>query len=104
MRFQEYEERPDTTDYAIGDVHGFADHLLGALDWCARDAEASGRRARIHLLGDYVDRGPDSRRVVDILMAGPGADHVEWLPLRGNHDHVFAAVCRDHRYELAREW
>ena len=97
-------ERPDTVDYAVGDVHGYLDNLVAALRWCAADAAARGMRARVHLLGDYVDRGPDSRGVVELLMRGWDDPHVELLPLRGNHDHVFASVVADPRHELAREW
>lgn len=91
-------------EYAIGDVHGYLDHLKEGLRWCAADSAERGMRARIHLLGDYVDRGPNSRGVIELLMEGPSDDHVEWLPVRGNHDHVFAAVCRNSSDELAREW
>jgi serine/threonine protein phosphatase 1 len=104
MRILDLDERTDTIEYAIGDVHGYAENLACALRMCAADAADHGMRARIHLLGDYVDRGPDSRGVIEMLMEGPHDDHVEWLPLRGNHDHVFASVCRDPKHELAREW
>ena len=104
MRILHLEEDPETIEYAIGDVHGYADNLRTALRWCAADSEQRGMKARVHLLGDYVDRGPDSRGVVELLMEGPSRDHVEWLPLRGNHDHVFSAVCREPTHELAREW
>ncbi len=104
MRILDFKESNDTIEYAIGDVHGYAENLACALRMCANDASDHGMRARIHLLGDYVDRGPDSKGVIEMLMAGPEEDHVELLPLRGNHDHVFAAVCRDPKHELAREW
>jgi serine/threonine protein phosphatase 1 len=104
MRILEFKESPDTIEYAIGDVHGYLDHLICALQMCSVDAADKGMRARIHLLGDYVDRGPDSKGVIELLIDGPSEDHVEWLPLRGNHDHVFAAVCHDPTHELSREW
>ena len=45
--------------YAIGDIHG----QLGQLDEALRLIEQDGgRNARIVFLGDYTDRGPDSRR------------------------------------------
>nr|WP_250807762.1 metallophosphoesterase family protein [Neorhizobium tomejilense] len=104
MRIIALIEDPDTVEYAIGDVHGYLDNLVTALRLCENDAASRGMRARIHLLGDYVDRGPDSRGVIELLMEGPKSADAEWLPLRGNHDHVFAAVCRDPAHELAREW
>jgi serine/threonine protein phosphatase 1 len=104
MRIIDFVEDADTIEYAIGDVHGHVENLATALRMCETDAADRRMRARVHLLGDYVDRGPDSCSVIEMLMRGPAADHVEWFPLRGNHDHVFASVCRDPFHELAREW
>jgi serine/threonine protein phosphatase 1 len=70
--------------YAIGDVHGMARMLETALATISDDAD--GRPHRIVFLGDYVDRGPENRRVLGILKAGPGRpDICEWVLLRGNH-------------------
>ena len=51
-----------TRVYAIGDIHGRAD-LVGVLHGRMRDdaATAPERRRVVVYLGDYVDRGPDSR-------------------------------------------
>jgi serine/threonine protein phosphatase 1 len=104
MKIRHLPETEDVVDYAIGDVHGHLDHMVAALDWCARDAESRGKSGRVHLLGDYVDRGPDSRAVLEVLMEGPGDAHMRWMPVRGNHDHVFASTCRDVSYPLAHDW
>jgi serine/threonine protein phosphatase 1 len=64
---------------AIGDIHGCArslDALLAAV--------GPGREDRIVTLGDYVDRGPDSRGVVDRLVSLNSTGRL--VPLRGNHD------------------
>jgi serine/threonine protein phosphatase 1 len=67
--------------YAIGDIHGRADLLD---DLLARiEADRNGAPARLIFLGDYVDRGPHARAVIDRLCALQGADHVF---LRGNHE------------------
>lgn len=75
----------DTCVYAIGDVHGYSD-LLDALHARIRaHAEAAGikRRVLVHL-GDYVDRGPDSKGVLERLAASwPGWERVD---LMGNHE------------------
>jgi serine/threonine protein phosphatase 1 len=83
-------DRPTVPDgtivYAIGDVHGRAD-LLGALqDQIAADARASdaGRRVAVYL-GDYVDRGPASRGVIDRLLDRP-LPGFESVHLMGNHE------------------
>lgn len=83
--------------YAIGDVHGRSDllrQLFGEVAEHVRGLEA-GVRPRLVMLGDYVDRGPDSRGVLDMLAGlqtrglaqwGLPADAVEVVLLRGNHE------------------
>jgi serine/threonine protein phosphatase 1 len=77
--------------YAIGDIHGFCDSLFQALDWIASDG---GRDARVVFTGDYVDRGPDSRAVIEALVQGV-AEGRDWIVLRGNHDRMFCRFVRD---------
>lgn len=72
--------------YAIGDVHGRLD-LLAAMhqrieEEIVRDAPADWRV--IHL-GDYVDRGPDSKGVIDFLIEARERDR-RHVMLAGNHD------------------
>lgn len=72
--------------YAIGDIHGRADLLaeLHRLIW--RDAQASTSVDRhIVYLGDYIDRGPSSRAVLDILSANPLRGFTT-AHLLGNHE------------------
>lgn len=71
--------------YAIPDIHGQDALLDAALELVARDA---GADARIVFLGDLVDRGPDSRAVIDRLMNAQ-AQGRPWTVLRGNHDQMF---------------
>lgn len=54
------------TVYAIGDIHGSLRALCRLMAECERDAD--GRPMRLVFIGDYIDRGPDSRGVVDYLM------------------------------------
>lgn len=70
---------------AIGDVHGHADLLAALHDALAAEiAEAAPHTATVVNLGDLVDRGPESRRAVDLARRGvPGARAVT---LRGNHE------------------
>ncbi|AKT43653.1 metallophosphoesterase family protein [Chondromyces crocatus] len=66
---------------AIGDIHGCSlalDTLLEAVDLRPDD--------RLVTLGDYVDRGPDSRGVIDRLIALSDAGLL--IPLRGNHEQM----------------
>jgi serine/threonine protein phosphatase 1 len=71
--------------YAVGDVHGRADLLRELHRRIADDAEgAPGERAIVYL-GDYVDRGPESRDVLDLLLdEGPAG--FEQVTLMGNHE------------------
>ena len=77
--------------YAIGDIHGQIELLEQALEWVNADG---GPNARIVFLGDLVDRGPDSKGVIDRLMAGQ-ADGLPWQVLMGNHDRMFARFLTD---------
>ena len=76
--------------YAIGDVHGRLDLLSAMHERIAAElqrAEAEGGPAdwRIVHLGDYVDRGPDSKGVIDFLIAARRRDPRN-IMLAGNHD------------------
>lgn len=101
---QKFESSEHITDYAIGDVHGCVDQLRIALDWCATDALQSGTKGRIHLLGDYVDRGPNSKDVIDLLISGPQDDHMSWHPIKGNHDDMFSSVWFEPSHKMATAW
>lgn len=77
---------PDTRVYAIGDIHGRLDLLSRLHQMILDDAGASKARERILVyLGDYVDRGPDSAGVVDLLSQQvlPGFSAIH---LMGNHE------------------
>jgi serine/threonine protein phosphatase 1 len=70
--------------YAVGDVHGRADLVDAML--AAIDEDAAGRDVRTIFIGDYVDRGPDSRIVIERLLAPPPALQVTCL--LGNHERL----------------
>jgi serine/threonine protein phosphatase 1 len=69
--------------FAIGDIHGRLDLTTAALE--AIEQRASGAESfRVIFLGDYVDRGPDSRGVVELMMR-LSRDH-RYVCLKGNHE------------------
>ena len=77
--------------YAIGDIHGQTEQLERALELITMDG---GAEAEVVFVGDYVDRGPDSRGVIDRLMQGQ-ADGRNWICLKGNHDRMFTWFMED---------
>jgi serine/threonine protein phosphatase 1 len=84
----------DTRIYAVGDIHGRADLLI---DTTARIEYDLRRRPIEHAvevyLGDYIDRGPDSKTVIDLLAAR--LVHHGAVCLRGNHEALMENFLRD---------
>ncbi len=71
--------------YAVGDVHGRADLLAQLFSEVDADLKAHPAPRAIHvLLGDYIDRGPESQQVLDLLLAR--SQRHETIFLRGNHE------------------
>jgi serine/threonine protein phosphatase 1 len=79
--------------YAIGDVHGRAD-MLDDLLWRIKDDAGSLHNSKLIFLGDYVDRGPDSRGVIDRLIS-LGKDHPDAVFLKGNHEALMLEFLAD---------
>lgn len=73
--------------YAVGDIHGRLDLLLESDRKIEADI-AEGQRALVIYLGDYIDRGPNSRGVIEHLRLNRDLKFLR-LCLRGNHDDVF---------------
>jgi serine/threonine protein phosphatase 1 len=68
--------------YVIGDIHGCADELQYLIQ-----ALPLARGDRLVFLGDYIDRGPDSRGVVSFLIALQNSHReIEFVFLKGNHE------------------
>jgi serine/threonine protein phosphatase 1 len=72
--------------FAIGDVHGCLAKLRRLLKAC--EAHAQGRPARYVFLGDYIDRGPRSRGVIELLMGLQARRPDTVICLRGNHEQM----------------
>lgn len=93
-----------TCVYAVGDIHGRMDLLGKLLTQIGTHAVTEGRRNSIIFLGDYVDRGPQSKEVIDHLLqlSWPGWDVVY---LRGNHDQAILDFLADATfYRVWREF
>lgn len=82
--------------YAVGDIHGRADLLDRLLS--AIDADCVRRPAKQTItvfVGDYIDRGPASRQVIDLLLQW--RQHREAVFLKGNHETFLPRFLADSR-------
>ena len=82
--------------YAIGDIHGHLDLLKQQHDLIADDMARHGAAPIVHV-GDLVDRGPDSRGVVEYLRSGVAAGR-DWVVIKGNHDRMLTGYLADRRW------
>lgn len=94
---------PGTRAYAIGDVHGRLDLLSALMVKIETDsAQRPCPREYVVFLGDLIDRGPDSRGVIDYLLRAR-----ETLPgpifLAGNHEEMLLRILGKDGGQLA-EW
>ncbi|MGH6958721.1 MAG: metallophosphoesterase family protein [Caulobacteraceae bacterium] len=85
------------TIYAIGDVHGCSKLLEQLLASIVKDAATAGgpQRPVVVLMGDYVDRGEDSRGVIDQAVALAQSGRFEVHALKGNHEDTLLAFLTD---------
>jgi serine/threonine protein phosphatase 1 len=78
--------------YVIPDIHGRIDLLRDGFVGIVE--HAGGHAVTVVALGDYVDKGPDSKAVVDFVRAGPPPGW-SFFPLKGNHDAMMVEALRD---------
>jgi serine/threonine protein phosphatase 1 len=87
--------------FAIGDIHGHAVKLAALLDRLRPLAEPGDS---LVLLGDYIDRGPDSRGVIERIIR----EELQWpgavAPLMGNHEMVLLAALFGGRLRTWEDW
>lgn len=82
--------------WAVGDIHGRDDLLAPLVEAIRADLRTMDDRQKIVVfLGDYVDRGADSRGVLSRLAALPADEGVEWRFLKGNHEETMARFITD---------
>jgi serine/threonine protein phosphatase 1 len=81
--------------YAIGDIHGRLDLLESLLSLIERDQRGRAVMPVVLIfLGDYVDRGPDSKRVVDRLIREFASPYTPVF-LKGNHEDLLLSFLND---------
>ncbi len=71
--------------YVLGDIHGFQDKFDRGLDLINVDG---GKDAPLYFLGDFSDRGPDCKSVIQNIMDAQAAGR-PWHAILGNHDQMF---------------
>ncbi|MEM9100071.1 MAG: metallophosphoesterase [Pseudomonadota bacterium] len=79
---------PDRRIYAIGDVHGRLDLLRDLMEEILRDAQPYEGVADVVFLGDHIDRGEDSRAVLDFLLEIRQWPEINPVFLMGNHERM----------------
>lgn len=86
---------PGMRIYAVGDIHGCVG-LLDRLHGLIETDLAAGRPEQVQLvyLGDYVNRGADSKGVLDRLSA-PTPQGLTRVFLKGNHEDMFLGFLKD---------
>ncbi|MEI9995402.1 MAG: metallophosphoesterase family protein [Rhizomicrobium sp.] len=85
--------------YAIGDIHGRSDLLAALVARIEEDvqARAAAQRPIVVFVGDYVDRGSDSRGVIDLLLTGlPRGWDCHFL--KGNHEEALLDFLGDPKF------
>jgi serine/threonine protein phosphatase 1 len=89
--------------YAVGDVHGHTEALAPLMASIRRDAAAAApaERPLLVFLGDYVDRGPDSRGALEMVLQAEADDAFEVAALKGNHEDALIRFLAEPAYAPA---
>ncbi|HXV80579.1 MAG TPA: metallophosphoesterase family protein, partial [Candidatus Binatia bacterium] len=72
--------------YVIGDIHGCLDELRSLVKHLPLEPGD-----RLVFLGDYVDRGPNSKGVLNYILELQQRSDLEIICLKGNHEDMFSA-------------
>lgn len=76
--------------FAVGDIHGCARELKNLL----LKIEEYSDHGTVVFVGDYIDRGANSKRVIDIIRSGPKSEGWDWITLKGNHEDMMVSTLR----------
>ena len=79
--------------YAVGDIHGCCQQLDALMQKIDEDKQGSDLDSRLVFLGDYIDRGPDSKGTVARLLAVESSYRPTFL--MGNHDQTLLDFLKD---------
>jgi len=84
--------------YAFGDIHGGAQTLQALLERLCLQSDD-----RLYLLGDYIDRGPNSKGVLDIILELMESGF-DLRPVRGNHEDMLLQTVNGFHDEYSWHW
>lgn len=89
--------------YVVGDIHGRSDCLQDVHQKIIIDFGSKSEAAKIVYLGDYIDRGPDSKGVIEELLKLRG--RVRQIFLLGNHEYAMRLfMCGGLSFSTWRQW
>ena len=97
VRYNSAEIDSAMNTYAIADIHGCLGKLQDLVRSCY--ADAAGQPMKFIFLGDYIDRGPESRGVVQFLMEIQQSRPEQDIFLKGNHEDLMAAAADSEFFE-----
>jgi serine/threonine protein phosphatase 1 len=90
----------NTRLYVIGDIHGRLDLLDQLIEAICRDVDEYGGDSLTVTLGDYIDRGPNSRGVIERLLDNPFPGR--FIALKGNHEALLESFLDEPG--IGRQW
>ena len=85
---------PEQRIYCIGDIHGRYDLLQQLHGLMLSDANGYPHHISVVYIGDYIDRGAQSKQVIDYLLSNPLPDFKN-IFLKGNHEQVLLEFLHD---------
>ena len=88
VNFKEFAELPKRI-FAIGDVHGCLTEVSALYDFLVKEKGLSSEDQLI-FIGDYIDRGPDSKGVIDLCLR-IRREFPKTIFLKGNHEDMLLA-------------
>lgn len=86
---------PEAPLYVVGDIHGRADLLNRALKLIEEHRDACSGSAKTVFVGDYIDRGPESAKVLETLYKMQQGDPDRIICLKGNHESMLLEFVDD---------
>jgi len=94
----------DRIHYVVGDIHGQSHALESLLDMIEayHGLSYKAHPASLVFLGDYIDKGIDSRGVIDIAMIG--IDGFDAIYLKGNHEQLMLEALHDESFQKMNLW